>query len=364
MSLLHQIALTCVPGIGSVTARALLTAFGSAEEVFGAKRVQLLRVPGVGLRTAEAVMKKAGFAAAEREREFIDKYGIRPLFYQDSGYPARLVHCYDAPVLLYYRGTADLNGQRVVSVVGTRSATPYGRELAEQLVQDLARRGVLVVSGLAYGIDILAHKACVAHGVETVAVLGHGLDRIYPATHRPVAGKMIENGGLLSEFPSGTAPDRENFPKRNRIIAGMADATIVIQAGRKGGALITADLANSYNRDVFAFPGNVFEEYSVGCHLLIKSHRAQLLTDIADLDDAMGWGDRSVATASRQTRLPVLLHPDEQQIAELLKGNDPMGIDLLVLRSMLSHSKIVAALLSLEMQGVISSLPGNRYTLA
>src|SRR5215217_203962 len=257
MSQLHQIALTFLNNIGPASAKALMSYFGEAESIFKVPAKKLLKVPGIGEKTVASLNFDDALRKAEAEMRFIEKQGIDVLFYTDAEYPKRLKNCVDSPVLLYNKGKANLNNARVVSIVGTRNITEYGRDLCKQLVEELRQYDVLIVSGLALGVDVAAHKECLKHSVPTVGVVGHGLDRLYPSANSSTADKMLENGGLLSEYPSGTKPDRENFPQRNRIVAGMADVTVVIEAGIKGGALITAEIANSYNRDVFAFPGRV-----------------------------------------------------------------------------------------------------------
>nr|WP_237488136.1 DNA-processing protein DprA [Hufsiella ginkgonis] len=360
---MEQIALNFIPGIGCVTARALIEGFGTAEEVFAAKKSKLLTIQGVGERTAGLIARKQCFARAEKEVEFIDRHMITPLFFTEDRFPARLRNCYDAPAMLYYKGPAALNAKKVVSIVGTRNATPYGRELVKHLVADLHEKGILVVSGLAHGVDGLAHRACVKNGVSTIGVLGHGLDRVYPLQHRDLAERMLENGGLLTEFPSGTKPDRENFPKRNRIIAGMADATIVVEAGVKGGALITADLANSYNRDVFAFPGDVFSEYSAGCNFLIKTNRAHLVSRFRDIEYLLGWTDHSPAKP-KQTALLLNFTEEERLVTDILQADGATSIDDLCFKAQTPQSKMVVVLLGLEMQGIVVSMPGKLFRMA
>ncbi|HEX7367011.1 MAG TPA: DNA-processing protein DprA, partial [Pelobium sp.] len=253
--MLYNIALTFVKGIGDVTIKSLISYCGSAEEVFKTKQTALEKIPGIGPKTAKLIVNHEAFSRAEQELKFVEKYKIEPLFYTDKLYPRRLKNCADAPALLYFKGNADLNNQKTLAIVGTRNASNYGKAFCEKLIDGLKAHQALIVSGLAYGIDVASHKAAVNLKQTTVGVLGHGLDRIYPALHRSVAESMLANGGLLTEFPSQTNPDRQNFPKRNRIIAGLADAVIVVEAAKKGGALITAEIANSYNKDVFALPG-------------------------------------------------------------------------------------------------------------
>lgn len=364
MSLLNKIALTFVPGIGDITARSLLEYLGNEDAIFEASRSKLSSVPGIRKKTVEAIINKEGFDKAEKELQFIEKYKIQVLFFTEESYPKRLRNCYDAPVLLYYKGNADLNSGRVISIVGTRNATQYGKELTQQLVEDLQQRNVLVVSGLAHGIDGIAHKACIKNNVPTVGVLGHGLDRIYPAAHRSLAEKMIENGGLLTEYPSETNPDRENFPKRNRIVAGMADATIIVEASLKGGALITAELANSYNKDVFAFPGNVKDEFSAGCNYLIKTNRANLISGVKDLDYFLGWSESTELKKEKQIKLQLNLTAEEQKVVNILEEKGIVGVDDLSLMSNLPQSKLAVTILGLEMQGILIALPGKTYKLA
>lgn len=360
----HQIALACVPGVGGVTGRALLNHFGTAEEVFKAKKTHLTAIPGIGEKTAGLILEQQGFERAEQEIKFIEKYKITPLFFTNEDYPTRLKHCVDAPLILYFKGNAGLNNRKVISIVGTRNATAYGKELCQQLVSDLKAHQVLVVSGLAYGIDIIAHKACLKEEIPTVAALGHGLDRIYPALHRNYAEKMIENGGLITEFPSGTNPDRENFPKRNRIIAGMADATIVVEANIKGGALITAEIANSYNRDVFAYPGRVNDEFSAGCNYLIKTNRAHSISGIKDLEYILNWTDKKTKKEQKQISLQLNLSVDEKKVTDILEEQGLTGIDALSLSLNFPQSKLAITMLGLEMQGIIIALPGKMYKLA
>lgn len=363
MPLLDQIALTFVPGIGDVLAKNLISYCGNAEEIFKTSRHKLLQIPGIGPKMAASILNSQCFNRAEKELQFIEKNKIQAIFFTDAAYPKRLKSCIDSPVLLYFQGQGDLNRQRMISIVGTRNATVYGRQLCEELVDSLKNFEVTVISGLAYGIDICAHKACIKHQIPTIGILGHGLDRLYPAQHRNTAGKMIENGGLLTEFPSQTNPDRENFPKRNRVVAGMADATIVIEASIKGGALITAEIANSYNRDVFTFPGRIGDEFSEGCNFLIRFNKAGLLTSYADLAEQMGWLDQVLPLKKQQLLFPLDLTSEEKQIFEMLETSGQTGIDDLAIKTHLPVSILAMNLLNLEMQGLVRSLPGKSYSL-
>ncbi len=364
MSHLHQIALTFLNNIGPASAKALMSYFGNAENIFTVSPKKMLKVPGIGEKTVASLNFDEALKKAEIELRFVEKQGIDVIFYTDTRYPKRLKNCVDSPVLLYSKGNADLNNARVVSIVGTRNITEYGRDLCKQLVEDLRQYDVLVVSGLALGVDVAAHKECLKNNVPTVGVVGHGLDRLYPAANRSTADKMLENGGLLTEYPSGTKPDRENFPQRNRIVAGMADATVVIEAGIKGGALITAEIANSYNRDVFAFPGRIDDTYSEGCNFLIRHNKAGLLTCAADLAFSMGWERAEDNKPVEQFTLPFDLSADEQEIFNLLQQHKaPVAIDDLSIRINKPVSQIAMNLLNMEMQGYIRSLPGKMYRL-
>ena len=277
-NLLYQIALTLIPGIGCVQARILLNHL-APEEIFKAPKRTLEKIEGLGTVRIHNIKQFNDFDTAEKEIAFIEKYRIQPLFIQDADYPQRLLNCYDAPVLLYYRGNANLNQSKIIAIVGSRNHTDYGKTIVDTLVQELTNENILVVSGLAYGIDSLAHKACLKNNVPTVGVLAHGLDKIYPASHTDIAREMILNGGLLTEFKTKTKPDRHNFPSRNRIVSGMSDATIVVETDVKGGSMITAELANGYNKDVFAYPGKITDKKSSGCNELIKNNKAILLTN-------------------------------------------------------------------------------------
>ncbi|RYE02064.1 MAG: DNA-protecting protein DprA, partial [Sphingobacteriaceae bacterium] len=294
---------------------------------------------------------------------FIQKNKIQPVFFTDALYPKRLKSCVDSPMMLYFKGKTDLNRQRIISIVGTRKITNYGRQLCEELVDSLKNYDVTVVSGMAYGVDICAHKACVKNQVATIGILAHGLDRLYPSVHRNTAEKMLDDGGLLTEFPSQTNPDRENFPKRNRVIAGLADATIVIEASVKGGALITAEIANSYNRDVFTFPGRIGDEFSEGCNFLVRYNKAGLLTSYADLAEQMGWLDQILPVKKQQLLFPLDLTSEEKQIFNMLESGGQTGIDDLALKTNLPVSILAMNLLNLEMQGLVRSSPGKSYSL-
>lgn len=364
MSTIHKIALTFIKSIGPVMAKNLLAYCGSAEAVFSASRKQLLQIPGIGDKTVDAILNTDALKRAEQELLFVERHGIEVLFFTDENYPRRLKNCFDAPILIYFKGKADLNHPRIISIVGARNATDYGKALCRQLCEVLAPYQVLIVSGLAYGIDVTAHKECISNKMATIGVLGHGLDRLYPQIHKSIAQKMVLNGGLLSEFPTLTNPDRPNFPQRNRIIAGIADATIVVEASIKGGALITAEIANSYNKDVYAFPGRTNDVFSEGCNFLIKTNRAGLINSANDLIYYLGW-DNEVKEKKKnaQTTLQINLTANEQKVVDLLQ-NGQMAIDEISIVTNLQQSKLAIVMLTLEMQGIIISLPGKVYKLA
>lgn len=361
--LLYQVALTLVPNIGDVHAKALINIYGDAHSIFKAKKKELEHIEGIGSIRARSIKDFTDLTSAEEELRFIEKYRITPLAITAKDYPQRLLNCYDSPFLLYYRGNADLNSSKIVSIVGTRNNSDYGRTVCEQFIEDLGNENVLIVSGLAFGIDTIAHRVALKNNLATVAVLAHGLDRIYPAQNKTLAKQMTEQGGLLTDFISNTNPDKQNFPKRNRIVAGMCDAIVVIESSKKGGSLITAELGNSYNKDVFAVPGRVNDPKSEGCNYLIKTNKAALVNNANDLLDMMNW--RPVKkSASRQRTLFVELSPDERIIADILQQQESIHIDELYFKSGLSSSAMAAALLMLEMQGLVISMPGKIYRLA
>jgi len=363
--LLYQLSLTEVPNVGCVQAKILIQHFGEAEKIFKAKQSTLEKIEGIGIVRATSIKEYKKFERAEEEIKFIEKFKIKTLFITDKNYPQRLSNCYDSPTLLYYKGTADLNTSKIIAIVGTRTHTEYSRKMTDKLVQELSTQNILVVSGMAFGVDAIAHKAALKNNLPTVGVLGHGLDQIYPTDHAGLAKDMLkDNGGLLTEFRSKTKPDKHNFPTRNRIVAGMSDATIVIESGIKGGSMITAELANGYNKDVFAFPGKVTDNKSAGCNYLIKSNKAMLLTDAQELIEVMGWEEKSRKSKARsQKEIFIELSRDEKIIVDILNEKETVHIDEINLRSGLSSSAIAAAILNLELQNLVNGLPGKMYTL-
>jgi DNA processing protein len=360
--LLYQVALTLVPNVGCVQAKTLIENYGDAESVFKAKKKHLSAIENVGLIRAASIKSFKDFSLAEDEIAFIEKYKIQPLFITDKNYPQRLLHCYDSPTLLYYRGNAGLNASKIISIIGTRLNTDYGKQVTERLVSDLKSPDVLIVSGLAFGIDAIAHKSALQNELQTVAVLGHGLQTIYPRQHKLLAKEILLHGGLLTEFRNDENPDKHNFPKRNRIVAGMADATVVIETAIKGGSMITAELAGNYNRDVFALPGRTTDSKSAGCNYLIQNNKAILFTDANGLIENLGWQAKKI-TKKQQRELFIELNEDEKTIINILKEKDTTHIDEINIRSALSSSSVAAAILNLELQNVIAGLPGKMYKL-
>jgi DNA processing protein len=337
--------------------------------VFKAKHAELIKIPQVGEYVAKFILGQqqnaALFKRAEQEIKFIEKEKITPLFFTDAAYPNKLKHCHDAPVLLFYKGTADLNAEKILAVVGTRTPTDYGKSMTEKIISDLRGQNILIVSGLAYGIDAYAHKSALNNGLETVGVLAHGLDDLYPSVHSSFAGKMLEQGGLLTEFISDTNPDKENFPKRNRIVAGMCDAVLVVESKRTGGALITADIANSYSRDVFAMPGRAGDSCSEGCNKLIRQNKAALVESAADILYAMSWEISEPAKKkSKQISLPVNLSDDETKIIALLKDREAIHVDEICSALQLTPGKASGLLLQLEFGNLVKSLPGKLYAIS
>ncbi len=362
----YKIGIGLIPKIGPVLTRRLIAYCGSAEGVFREKRARLARIPGIGARLADHIVSHKNLETADTEIEFIAKNDINVLFYLDDEYPDRLRQCEDAPVLVYLKGKTELNRQKVISIVGTRNPTDYGRNLTREIVESLAAcyPDILIVSGLAYGIDICAHKAALKNNLETVGVLGHGLSFLYPSAHREVAGQMVGKGALITEFRHDEKPESPNFVKRNRIIAGLADATLVMESGEQGGALITADIANSYNRDVFALPGRISDKYSVGCNRLIKTNRAALIETAGDLEYLMGWQKDGKSSDAVQKALFVELTTDEMILTGLLQKETSLTIDQLGLYGNMPVSKVSGILLNLEFKGMVKCLPGKVYQLA
>ncbi len=365
-SLLHQIALTRLPNVGAVTAKTLVSYCGSAEAVFHATKRELLRIPGIGQATVAGLRPSEALHAAERELVFMQRYGVEAFFYTHHRYPQRLKQNADCPALLYFKGSDPglLDAARMVAVVGTRQPSDYGRALCESLVEELAPLNVVLVSGLAFGIDITAHRLACRLAMPNIGVLGHGLGSIYPAQHKATAEKMLENGGLVSEYGHDVGPDREHFPMRNRIIAGLCDALVVVETGQTGGSIISAELAGQYARDVFAFPGRVRDVHSIGCNQLIKNQKAHLIESAADLAEQMGWTEDGSRNKSVQTTLFPDLDTDEQRITDVLRAHPDVAIDDLAAAADMPPGNLARLLLGLEFKGIVRTLPGKRYRIS
>lgn len=366
-ALRYKIAISLLPRIGNQAARNLIAYFGSAREIFKQPAKKLEKAQYVGPQIARMVAEANPLERADQELRFIEKHGIQPLYFLDEGYPERLKHCPDAPIMLYAKGQATLNPTKALSIVGTRNATPYGLEQCRQLIANLAGRkhDVTIISGLAYGIDICAHREALKNNLRTFVVFGHGFNTIYPQPHRATAGEILkQNGAIFTEFLSDSHFYRENFLQRNRIIAGMADATIVVESAKKGGALVTADIATSYNRDVFAFPGRVGDKYSEGCNQLIRSKKAALIEKVEDLEYEMGWEAGKETKAPVQAKLFQDLTEEEQIIGNAMKVNGPLPIDHIALKANMPVSKVSSILLNMEFTGLVKSLPGKLYELS
>ncbi|MCX6209029.1 MAG: DNA-processing protein DprA [Bacteroidetes bacterium] len=358
--LLYQISLTQIDGIGAVQAKLLLEHFQDAESIFKASKKELSLIEGIGTVRAASIKQFDTFKDAENEISFIEKHHIQPLFIGNKNYPQNLLHCYDAPTMLYYRGTCSLNTAKSISIIGTRTNSEYGKQITEQLIEDLANENITVYSGLAFGIDAIAHKSAVKNNLTTIGVLAHGLDTIYPSQHKTLAKEMLLNGGLLTEFPKGTKADKHNFPRRNRIVAGIANATIVIETAIKGGSMITAELAYNYNRDVFAVPAKITDTKSAGCLKLIYQNKAVLLTSAEQLLENMGWQAKP-KTIKKQRELFVDLSNDEKNVLAIIESKVEISIDDIYALSNLNSSSVAASLLNLELNNLIVSLPGKIY---
>ncbi|WP_229310936.1 DNA-processing protein DprA [Larkinella soli] len=361
----YQLALTTVTGVGDVLIRQLISYCGSASEVFRSPRHRLLKIPGVGEVIGKAVLNPGVLSETDRIYQKCEKLGVRLLFYTEPGYPERLRGLYDAPALLFSTGAADLNPTRTIGIVGTRQATDYGRKMTEDLIHAVLPYRPLVISGLAYGIDIAAHRACLSAGLPTIGVLASGVDIIYPHVHRKTAQEMLPTGGLLTESRPGVKPDARLFPARNRIIAGMSDAVVVVEAAAKGGALITAEYANNYHREVLAVPGFLTHPFSQGCHKLIREKRADIYTRPEDLIESLRWDQPEKPVHLLEK--PALTHEfteEESQILALLRKQPHWHIDELSWRSGMPVSRLASLLLNLEFQGVVRSLPGKKFQLS
>lgn len=359
----YTLALQRVPNLGDATAKKLLQKVGSAEGIFNEKKSNLLKINGVGAFKLKELSSKIQLDEADEEIRFIEENELEWCYFKDKLYPERLKHCIDGPILYFQKGNIDLQKNKIISIVGTRKITTYGRSFCEKLIDELSPLNPVIISGFAYGVDITAHKAALENGLQTVACLAHGLNQIYPKTHKKYMDDVMKNGGFISEFWSTDAFDRNNFLKRNRIIAGISQATIVIESAAKGGSLVTADIANSYNRDVFALPGRANDLQSQGCNNLIKSQQAHLFTNAADLIYMLGWELEEKNKKPQQTQLFVELSEDEQIVFDFLKDTAKEQLDSIALQCNIPTFKLASLLLSMELKGVVRPLPGKLFEL-
>lgn len=358
----HKIALGLIPHIGDINARKLVSYFGSVEAVFLESYRDLIKIPGIGSGLARYISDHSYLEVAEKEAEYVTKKNIKTYFYLDNDYPFRLRQCDDSPVVFFYKGACNLDASKILSVVGTRNATTHGKELCDKLIGGLAGNhpDLVIVSGLAYGIDIASHKAALSYNLPTIGVLGHGLKTIYPSTHWSIADAMVRNGGLLTDFLSDALPERNNFLKRNRIIAGLSDATLIVESGVKGGALITADIANSYNRDVLAVPGRPDDQWSAGCNCLIRNNKAALVGSSGDIEYFLNWINEQQKSPVQRTLFSEM-DETEKTIFDLLSKENELNIDSICRSLDLPVYKLSSLLLQMEFRGLIKCYPGNLY---
>ena len=357
--LAYQIALTKIAGVGDKTGKTLVAYCGGVEHIWTKTKEELSEIPSIGMTTVNAILGMDPIEETREDIHYLKKNKINTAFYLSNDYPQRLKHYDDAPTLLYYKGDPLWDHARTVGIVGTRSPTENGKELCQKLVEELQTYGVIVISGLAYGIDTMAHKSAINIGMPNIAVMGTGIDKIYPSQNGRIARNILKNGMLITECKIGADPDRENFPKRNRIIAALSDALVVVESASKGGSLITAQLANGYHKDVFAFPGRVTDTYSAGCNKIIKEHRGNLLESASDIAYIMGWDKKE--SQSLQTELFVQLSDLESQVVSLFSEAKELRFDAIHAQAKMTMSQLSSTLLSLEFKGMITSLPGKTY---
>ena len=359
--LIDLLRLQRIPNIGDVTAKKLIAHCGNPNAVFKDKLQHLLKIEGIGSYTLKKLHDTTYLKNAEAELNFIRAKNIEVSYFMDEDYPAYLKHCIDSPIVLFKKGKIELDNRKIISVVGTRNITNHGIAFCEKLIEDLAPLNPIIVSGFAYGVDICVQKAALKHGLQTIGCLAHGFNQIYPKVHSKYVSDIEKNGGFYTEFWSTSNPERENFLKRNRIIAGMSEATIVIESAEKGGSLVTADIAHSYNRDVFAVPGRSDDKYSLGCNNLIKQQKAHMLTSAADLVYLLGWELENKNPAPVQKQLFVELDSTEKEIYNYLQTNGKQILDSIALECNFPIFKVSSTLLTMEMKGVIRPLPGKLF---
>jgi DNA processing protein len=358
--LFSLLALQKVELVGDVVAKKLLNYFESASDIFQAKANKLTSIDGIGSVLIKNLKDKSVFNKAEAELKFIQENEIDVHYFKEKSYPEKLKHCFDAPILMFSVGKINVQQSRIISIVGTRQVTSHGAEFCRNLIAEIAPLNPIIVSGFAYGVDIVAHQSAMEHNLQTIGVLAHGLNQIYPASHRKYCKKMEANGGFMTEFWSSSNPEKENFVKRNRIVAGMSEATIVIESAERGGSLITAMLANDYNRDVFAVPGRITDKFSLGCNNLIKTQKANLLTSAADLIYMLNW-DIKESTKGVQKQLFVDLLADEQIVYDYLLQKGKELMDTIALDCGFPIYILSGMLLNMELKGVIRPLPGKLF---
>ncbi len=359
----YTLALQRTPNLGDTSAKKLLRTVGSAEAIFREKKQNLLKIDGIGAFKLKNLNENQQLAEADAELRFIEEENIQYSYFLDKTYPERLKHCLDGPILFFHSGNIDLKNKKIISIVGTRKVTTYGKVFCQNLIEEVAPLNPVIVSGFAYGVDITAHKTAMENGLQTIACLAHGLNQIYPKVHKKYVAKMEENGGFITEFWSGDPFDRNNFLKRNRIIAGLSEATIVIESAEKGGSLVTADIANSYNREVFAVPGRSTDKQSQGCNNLIKTQQAHLLNSAADLIYHLGWELDKKDKKPQQTQLFVELTEEEKKVYRFLKEKDKELLDIIALECQIPTFKAATILLNMELKGVVRPLPGKLFQL-
>jgi DNA processing protein len=365
---LYNLALSFLLGVGDINTKKLIAYFENAQEIFNSSLNRLKKIPGIGEFTAIKLHNSFQSALQMAEDELIYIYANEVDFvtFLDTNYPSRLKECEDSPIVLYYKGQPDFNNKKILSVVGTRNASKYGLDFCSDLIDDLAKKysDLIIVSGLAFGIDIAAHKSALNNNLKTWAVLGHSLESIYPEKHKTTAQKMIDSGGaILSDYPHGSKIDPRNFAKRNRIVAGLADALVVVESGAKGGSMITANIANQYNRDVFAVPGNIGSNYSTGCNKLIKTNRAHLIESAEDIEYIMNWESSKKINVQKSLDFKIELTEEEKIIVDVLKNYEFLDIDNIMRQADLNPNTLSLSLLELEFKNIIRALPGKIFTL-
>jgi len=359
----YTLALQRVPNLGDTSAKKLLHKIGSAEAIFREKKSNLLKIDGIGSFKLKELNPLQLLDAADEELKFIEQNNIEFTYFKDKNYPEKLKQCLDAPILLFQAGNIDIKNKRIISIVGTRKVTTYGTAFCERLIEELAPVNPIIVSGFAYGVDITAHKAAMKNNLQTIGCLAHGLNQIYPKVHKKYVASIEENGGFYTEFFSSDTFDRNNFLKRNRVIAGISEATIVIESAEKGGSLVTADIANSYNREVFAVPGRATDSQSQGCNTLIKTNQARLITSAADVIYLLGWQPENEIKKPQQTQLFVELTDEEQIVFNFLKEKDKELLDSIAIGCKIPTYKAATILLNMELKGVVKPLPGKLFQL-